>query len=891
MSRPPRFAQWLVAKTLSEHSGEREAVLGDMAEEFGDIAERSGAQNARAWYWQQTLRSLSPNLIRAWTHRSVLRNHHPSGAFMNSLLLDLRYGLRMLGRRRMVTLVAVGSLVIGIALSAVVFSLLNAVLLRPLPVRDPDALAVLLESRKDGLSHNFSYPDFVDYQAAQGAFDGITAYSRSDVTVRHEAQSQVVAAETVAGNYFELLGVRAHIGRTLLPADDRAGAPAAAVVSETMWRQLAGGAATSIAGRTIRINDRDFTVVGVIAAPFRGMEVGRDVRVWLPLHSVGILDPRDAAAIERRTLSWLTVIGRLRDGVTRETAIRDLATVEARVAPAAGRAAPLTLTLASGRQGDSILPQVTGAPLKLLFGAALLVLLVACANVSSLLLVRATERQREIAVRAALGAGRGRLARLVLVEAMWLAVSGALIATVAARWLAALAAPLISSFGEPVTLDVSLDWRTLGFAVSVAIGATLFAGLSPLLAVLRGSPSLHESGRSASSGPATSRAHRALLVGQFALSLALVVVAVLLARTVHNLRTLPTGLDMEHVLLVSVDPAGAQMNGRRSAAYFEQALAALERHPGISRAAFGRVIPLGFGGFRSTISVAGYQPAPDEDMELNLNTISPSYFDALGVSLRAGRAFDSRDTAGRPPVMIVNETMARRYWPGTSAIGRRVIFDPNGPPLEVVGVAADVKYRALREAPQPTFYLPLAQDDARRGVLHVRADGDPRALLQDVRRVLAGVDPSVPITAIRTLRDQAALNMNDERVAMLIGLSLGASALLLAGVGLYGSISYMVGQRTRELGVRIALGASARDIRRVVLGQGLGISAAGAVLGIALALVFARALQQRLFGVSASDPLTMIVAAALLAAAALAASWAPARRAARVDPLQALRAE
>ena len=208
-----------------------------------------------------------------------------------------------------------------------------------------------------------------------------------------------------------------------------------------------------------------------------------------------------------------------------------------------------------------------------------------------------------------------------------------------------------------------------------------------------------------------------------------------------------------------------------------------------------------------------------------------------------------------------------------------------------MGVAADVKYRALREAPQPTFYLPLAQDDARRGVLHVRADGDPRALLQDVRRVLAGVDPSVPITAIRTLRDQAALNMNDERVAMLIGLSLGASALLLAGVGLYGSISYIVGQRTRELGVRIALGASARDIRRVVLGQGLGISAAGAVLGIALALVFARALQQRLFGVSASDPLTMIVAAALLAAAALAASWAPARRAARVDPLQALRAE
>lgn len=278
-------------------------------------------------------------------------------------------------------------------------------------------------------------------------------------------------------------------------------------------------------------------------------------------------------------------------------------------------------------------------------------------------------------------------------------------------------------------------------------------------------------------------------------------------------------------------------------------------------------------------------------MELNFNIVSPTYFETLGIAIREGRAFDGRDRAGQPAVVIVNETMATRYWPGASAVGRHLVFDPQAPPLQVVGVAADVKYRALREAPSPSFYLPLAQDAARRGVLHVRTAGDPRTVLADVRRLLVEVNSDVPVTSIRTLRDQSTLNMNDERVAMLIGLSLGASALVLAAVGLYGSISYMVGQRTRELGVRIALGATGGDIRRAVLGHGLWISAVGAALGIGLAILLARAIQQRLFGVSPGDPLTLVISAVLLATAAVVASWAPARRAAKVDPLQALRAE
>jgi len=810
---------------------------------------------------------------------------------MESLFLDLRYGLRMLNRRRMVVVVAVTSLVVGIALPAVVFSLLNAVLLRPLPVRDPGSLAVLLEARKDSIAHNFSYPDYLDYQSAQHTFEAMTAYSKYDVTVRHETGSQVVAAELVSGNYFDLLGVAARAGRTLSPADDRPGAPPAAVVSEALWRQFAGSNG-AFSSRMIRVNERDVTVVGVIAPPFRGLEVGRDVRVWMALHALPILDPRDASTLRQRTTSWLTVIGRLRDGVTLRAGAGELSSVDAALASRSGRQ-PRALTLVSGRQGDSRLPATAGGPLKLLFAAALLVLIVACANVSSLLLVRASERTHEIAVRTALGAGRARLARLVLVEAMWLAVIGAAIAMVAASWLAGLAAPLISSYGEPVTLDLSLDWRTLLFIASVAATATLFAGLAPLAGVLRTSraTSLSDGGRVASAGPATSRAHRVLLVGQFALSLTLVVAAILLARTVHNLGNLPTGFDMDHVVLASVEPAAAQLDARRALAYFAAAVGALEQHPGVRYAAVARVVPLGFGGSRTSISIPGHEPGTDEDMEINFNSISPSYFDALGIPIREGRAFTADDRAGRPRVVIVNQTMARRYWPRRSAVGGRVVLDPRQPPLEVVGVVPDVKYRVLREPERSSFYLPLAQAGAPRGVFHVRTEGDPRLLLADVRRVLAALNPSVPVTALRTLRDQAALNMNDERVAMLIGLSLGVAALLLAAVGLYGSISYMVGQRRRELGVRIALGATAADIRRAVLVQGLRISATGAVLGIALAFVLARALQPRLFGVSASDPLTLALSVAMLTAAALAASWAPARRAAKMDPLRALRTE
>jgi putative ABC transport system permease protein len=890
--RPPRAAEWLVERSLPIDAAEREAVLGDLAEEHAEIAWRAGTVAADAWYWRQTIASVVPNLRRRFTHGSLHRQDNATGGVMDSVLQDIRYGWRMMHRRPLTTAVALASLIVGVALPAVVFSLLNAVVLRPLPVANPDALAVLLEQRTDGMNHNFSYPDFVDYRAAQRTLTDLAAYSRIDVTIRQPAGSQIVAGELVSGNYFTTLGVPLRFGRAITDADDRPGAPPVVVVSDRLWRQIAEDAPGGFAPRTISINATTFSVIGVAARPFGGMEIGRDARLWAPIHVQPILDPSGGQNfVSRRTMSWLTVIGRLPAGMSRERAAVDLNAVEASIAPAAGRPRPLMLRFAPGRQGDSMLPEATGGPLQLLLGAALLVLLVASANIANLLLARATDRSREIAVRCALGAGRARLARLVLIETLLLGVSGAAAALVVARWLADFAVPFISRFGDPVALDVGLDWRVVLFVSAAGLGATCLAGLAPMLTAFRTSPagSLGEGGRSTSAGPVTQRLRSGLIVVQFALCLALVVAATLLARTVYHLRTIPTGFDTEHVALLVVDPEAAQLDAVRTRSYLGNAIERLSRVPGVKAAGYGRVIPLGFGGSRSTISVPGYRAAPDEDMEINFNIISPTYFDAMGMGLVAGRPFDMRDVEGRPRVAIVNQTMAARYWPGRSAVGQSIKMGPNA--IEVVGVARDVKYRVLREEAAPSLYLPLDQERARAGVLHVRTDDNPAVLLDMLRRSLADVDAAVPITMVRTLGQQATLNLTDERMVMTIGLVLGGAALLLAAVGLYGTMTYAVGQRTRELGVRIALGATARDIGRLVLRQGIQLSVAGTVLGAALALWLARALESRLFGVKSADVPTFLASAALLAAIALVASWMPARRAAHVDPVTALRAD
>ena len=832
---PPRLAQWLIERSLPADRQERDAVLGDLAEEHAALETTRGPRAADAWYWRQTARSLAPNLRR----RLSRPNRAPASAYrggpMTTVTQDLRYGARMLWRRPAVTAIALASLAIGIALASLVFTLLDSVVFRPLAIAEPDRLAIVLEQRPASINHNFSYPDFVDYRSAQRSFSDLAAYSPSTVTLRGGSASRVLDAELVSGSYFSTLGVRMASGRPLTEADDRSGAQPTVVVAEPLWREIAGTA--PFEPRTVVLNGREFGVSGVVSRDFRGMEVGRDVRVWIPLHDQALIDTRFGDMLPLRTTSWLTIAGRLRPFTTREQAAADLARVDAAFAGQVGRPAR-TFIVAPGRQGDSMLPETTGGPLALLFGAAVLVLLVACANVANLLLARASEREREIAVRAALGAGRWRLTRLVLVETLLLSLGGAAAGAVAARWSAGVAAGFIARFGEPAALDVALDWRTIGFVALLVVLTTLLTGAGPVLAVLRPgrSPSLGDSGRAVSAGPARARTQRALVVAQFALSLALVAAALLLTTTVRNLRSIPTGFDVDHVALLSVDPSVAPLDGAQTRAYIDSALARLARVPGVRAAGFGRVIPLGFGGSRTTIAVPGYRPAPDEGMEINFNVVSGSYFDATGIAIVEGRAFAATDTPDSAPVAIVNETMAQRYWGGVGALGRQISLGDELPLLRVVGVARDVKYRRLRETRGPSFYLAFTQAPARSGVFHVRVNGSARALLDTLRRATLGVDASVPITAARTLRAQIDLNLNDERLAMLIGVTLGAAALVLAAVGLFGSLAYMVGQRTRELGVRMAVGATAGDVNRLVLRQGVTMSLAGTALGATLAL-------------------------------------------------------
>jgi putative ABC transport system permease protein len=887
VTTPPRLASWIASASLAE--AERDAVLGDLQEEFDAIAAREDVAAARRWYWKQTLVSLVPN-VRRRVGRPTAAAHRARGPRVDSIIQDLRSGFRMTRRHPVVTSVAGVSLLVGISLAAVVFSLLNAVLLRPLPVVSPDRLTVMLSVRPDGVNHNFAYPDYVDLRARQRALTDLAAYSREEITLRLDAGSQVVAAELVSGSYFSTLGVRMLYGRPLTEADDRPDAPPAVVVSDAQWQQIARG--ESFSSRTIVVNSREFSIAGVVAAPFHGMEVGRDVRVWAPLQAQPAIAGASAPDfLLRRTVSWLTVIGRLRPESTLQSAAADLNAVEASLAPTVGRKSPFQLTLVPGRQGDSLLPQLTAAPLTLLLGAALLVLLVACANVANLLLARATGRGREIAVRAALGATRFRLARLVLIETLLIGLGSSLLALIVARWLTDLAIPLMARFGEPIALDSSLDWRVAAFVVGLGLASTVLAAVAPMIGALRASSAAAlGDGRSTGDAPGGMRLRRTLVVAQFALSLALVCCATLLARTVYNLRTLSTGFDIDHVALLGVDPSAGQYQQPRLAAYVADAQSRLAQIPGVRAVGFGRVIPLGFGGARTSIIVQGYKPSDGEDMEINFNEITPSYFDAMGIPLRAGRSFDDRDATDRPPVAIVNETMARRYWNG-QAVGRHLKFGPGEPDVEIVGIAADVKYRMLREEASASFYLPLAQGRISTGILHVRTHGDPRLLLDALRRSVAGMDSAVPVTTARTLRAQADLNLNDERMAMLIALALGGAAILLAAVGLYGSMSYLLGRRMRELGVRVALGATAGDIRRLVLGQGLMLSVLGTAAGAAFALVMARAIENRLFGVGPADASTLMFSALLLWLVALLASWVPARRAARLDPVEALRLE
>lgn len=886
-SRPPALARWLLER-CTVHA-DRDAVLGDLFEEFEARATVSPAR-ASQWFWRQALRSVIPVLRRRWP---APVHPHLRGSVMDTVWQDVRFSWRLTRRRPLVSVVAITSLVVGMGLTAVVFAILNAAVIRPLPVHAPDDLVVVLERRATSVNHNLSYPSYQDYRAQQRTLSDVIAVSPTQLSLRMGDRTEIVTAELVTGGYFTTLGIRPVSGRTLNDDDDKWGRAPVAVVSERLLRDW--GKALPLSGdASIRLNSVPFTVVGVVPDRFGGVFIGRDVDVWIPTaHQPAIqATPGDRRVLTERGMSWLTVLARRRPGVADGVVTDDLMRIERAAAQAAGRD-PRTLYLAPGARGDSVMPESVTGMLRLLLLASGVVLLVACANVANLLMARAADRHREFALRMALGAGRLRLVRQLLFEACLFAGVSAVVALLAASAGARAAATMLVQFGQPMRLDLSLDWRVTGFILGLGLLSTVVSSVVPAIHVLRSTrfAALSEGQRTAGPGRVASVVRSGLVAGQFACSLALVVTAVLLVRTVVNLRQAPTGFATGEVVLVSVSPGAAQYTPERAQAYVTGALARLSAEPGVRAAAYARVTPVAGGGSRQTIAVPGYTPAPEEDMEVNYNVVAGDYFGAMGIELREGNPLSAGAAAGGPIPVVVNSTMASRYWRGARAVGRRFWLGSaaDGDAAEVVGVAADAKYRAVREDPRPSFYLPLEPRAAMNGVFHVRANSSPAAMVPALRRALAEVDAAVPITSARTLSAQLDRNITDDRLAMTIGLSLAASALLLAGIGLFGAMAHMVGQRTREIGVRVALGATGTSIRRLVLRQALAIACIGTALGLCLALWAANLTASRLYEVGRFDPASFVVAAAILLGVAVASALAPAHRASRVDPVDALR--
>jgi predicted permease len=824
---------------------------------------------------------------------------------MESLWQDIRYGARTLHKNPGFTAVAVLALALGIGANTAIFSLIDKLLWRQLPVNDPERLVLLSAESVSPrfLNTIFSYPDYKDYRDGNNVLAGLIAFRDVDASVGEGEGAERVGGELVSGNYFDVLGVRPERGRFLRPDDDGApGQNPVVVLSHGLW-QRRFGADPNIVGKTVTLAGAGYTVVGVAPKEFGGMALERPARFWVPLAMEPQLTGETMFARDKRGAAWLRLAGRLKPGVSLEQARAglDLLARQVREAhtPESDRGLPFyerRMLLEPGGGGISILRRDLSKPLELLLATVGLILLVACANVANLLLARAAARRKEIAVRLALGAGRARLVRQLLTESLLLAAAGGTAGLLFAEWLNG----LLLTY-NPYRIDLAQttfaagpDARVLSFTLAVSALSGVVFGLVPALQSSRPDlvPAL-KGETTAGRGAARLGPRGPLVVLQVALSLVVLVGAGLLVRSLRNLFAIDPGFRTARVLLVPISLDSKNYDEGRAREFLRELDERLRALPGVEALSAATVTPMGGGVFTRSITVEGYTPQPGENVGVDANEVGPGYHELMGIPLAAGRGFTEQDRAGAPRVAVINEAMARQYLPGQNPLGKRLFLGRGSAPLEIVGVARDSKYHSLTESPTPHLDTPILQDPYayRYVVVHVRAKGDAAALLAEVRREVKALDPTLSLAGAGTLADELGNSLAASRMAATLTTLFGLVALVLAAVGLYGSISYTVAQRTREIGIRIALGARPRDVLALVVGRGLLLVAAGAGAGLAAALALTRLASGLLYGVSATDPLTFVSVALLLAAVTFAACLIPARRAAKVDPLVALRYE
>lgn len=809
---------------------------------------------------------------------------------MNSILRDIRFGARNLLKRPGSTLVALITLALGIGVNTAIFSAVDSILLRPLPFKDPERIVSIWEQGLgQGINQNEVAPaNFFDLRNQTNRFEGIGAHGPQDINLTGDGEPERLTGELVTANVLSLLGVEPALGRTFLANEDQPGQHRVVVLSDALW-QRRFNSDPSIVNRNIILNGESFTVVGVMPRGF--FYPLRETELWIPW----AMEPEQASG---RGDHYLRLVARLKTGATLQQANAEVASIAQRLAAEYPKTNEGLNFIVNSLHKDYV--GELRSPILIMFAAVGLVLLIACANVANLLLAQATTRRREIAIRIALGARRWTIVRQLLIESLLIATAGGVLAVLGALWgVQALAQMVPDSLSK--LQNVGVDARVLLFTFGVSVLTALVFGGVPALLAARAKPgeTLSDVARDTAGGTAGRHVRRMLVVSEVALAVVLLVGAGLLIRTFQLLRQVNTGFSTDNVLtmkMVLPMPKYAKPEVRR--AFYDEVLRKVNEVPGMESAGMITFLPLSFNGMNFSFSVEGQTQPSDMKLPFALyRVVSPDYFRTMGITLQRGRFFDTHDSADSQPVIVISRQLAEQYWPGQDPTGKRMKVGPVDSPnpwLTVVGVVSDVRQAGLYGDPRMDMYAPYAQD--RRAFiaprdLVLRTKGETASVAAAVRQAVWSVDKDQPVTNVRTMDQVFAAAISQERFqALLLGL-FAALALILACVGLYGVISYAVAQRTHEIGVRMALGAQPGDVLKLVLRQGMGLTIAGLVVGIAIGAVATRVLSDMLFGVTPRDPLTFIGVPALLLLVAFLACYIPARRATRIDPLVALRYE
>jgi putative ABC transport system permease protein len=814
---------------------------------------------------------------------------------------DLRYAVRLLFRNPLFALTAIVSLAIGIGANTAIFTIANALLFRPPSgVIAPGRLVDIGRSQNGQGFDNGSYPNYLDIRKRTTVCEDVYAYrfGAEPMSLGGQDGAERVFGDMVTLNYFTILGTRPAIGRLFSTVDsEEPGAAPVAVLSHSFWRRRFNGD-PAVVGQTIRLNSRPFTVIGVTPEGFHGTSVLTG-DLWVPMSMIADVSPRlSSSLLTSRESVWLLMGARLKTGVSVKQAQAEMGIIgEAleREFPAANRGKGLRVVMQSPIPGN-------GAPVAAFFavlmGIVSLVLAIACANVAGVLLARATARRREIAVRLAIGAGRARLVRQLLVESVLLFVIGGFAGLALARVMTTVLVSMLPTLPVPVDLSLPLDGRAVGFTLGLSLVAAVLAGLAPALHGSR-MEVMGDLKADAMGGPERSRLRSAFVVGQVAFSIMLVVAAILFVRALEKAGTIDAGFDPRGVELASLDLSLAGYTADTGPVFTRELIQRVRQAPGVESATLAAMVPLGNGGLGlGGLAVPGAAATSGPRfVESDWNVVTPGYFAAMRMTLVSGRDFTDGDREGAPDVVIVNETAARRWWAGRDPVGQTLLQrigtreSPDATrTLTVVGVARDSKYRDLGEGPRTFVYVPVAQQYVPRLTIVARATNGQR-LAAELRRLVASLNSNLPIVNAQTFEDYAALGLVPQRIAASVSGSLGLVGLLLAAMGIYGVTAYMVTSRTREIGVRVALGAQRSDVVRMVLRQGMWLAAWGGVAGLALAAASARLLGSLLFGIGPADPVSFIGSAALFCVVGLVACYVPARRAVAIDAMRALRHE